>query len=228
MPDTKKIDLDKLMSEYTSAKPLKISELYILGLLSYKDTSGYDIYKLIAKKSQASPSFLRLNKTTVYNTISRLLDSGLIEIKKIVKDTNYPNKSIYRLTPAGKGYLKKILITEFSNPPWIFVNFTLPLRFSKILSKKKLLDVIQLKIQQTETILNLSKMLYGKIYQDSIIELMMENNNELLEVELKFLHKLQAKLDARSVNNLFKISEFDADKIMAKVKKITESEGVGE
>jgi DNA-binding PadR family transcriptional regulator len=214
------------MSEYTSAKPLKISELYILGLLSYKDTSGYDIYKLIAKKTQAGGSFLKLNKTTVYNTISRLCDDGLIEIKKIVKETNYPNKSIYRLTPAGKVYLKKILLTEFSNPPWIFVNFTLPLRFSKILSKKELLEVIQLKIQQTETILNLSKMLYGKIFQDSIVELMMENNNELLEVELKFLKKLQAELNKKSVKELFRIDEFDADKILAKIKNITESEGV--
>jgi DNA-binding PadR family transcriptional regulator len=225
MPIKTKINLDKLMKEYTTTKPLKTSELFILGLLSYKDTSGYDIYKLIAKKSQVAGSFLRLNKTTVYNTISRLCEEGLIEIKEIIKNTKYPNKSIYKLTPAGKKHLKGILINEFSNPPWIFLNFTLPLRFSKILSKDELLEIVQLKIQQTEAILNLSKMLYGKLFQDSIIELMMENSNEHYEVSLKFLYKLKSELEKRSVNELFKINEFDVDKIMAKVKVITKNGG---
>lgn len=223
--ENKNINLDKLMNDYTSAKPLKISELYVLGLLSYKDSSGYDMYKLIAKKSQAAGSFLKLNKTTVYNTIARLCDEGLIKIKKIVKDTNYPNKSIYKLTSDGKKYLKEILLNEFSNPPWVFVNFTLPLRFSKIFSNKDLKDIIKLKISQTESILKLSKMLYGKMFQDTIIELMMENSNELFEVELKFLKKLHEELDKRTVAELFSVNEFDVDNIMAKVKNIAKQEG---
>ncbi len=219
------INVDKLVREYTKPKPLKLPELYILGLLSYQDASGYDMYKLIAKKSQAGGSFLKLNKTTVYNTISRLCNEGLIEIKKVVKDTKYPNKSIYKLTSSGKKQLKEILINEFSNPPWVFVNFTLPLRFSKLFSNEELKEIIKMKISQTESILNLSKILYGKFFQGTILELLMENSNELFEVELKFLNKLYSELDKRTVSDLFSVDEFDADKLMLKVKNIVKMEG---
>jgi DNA-binding PadR family transcriptional regulator len=217
-----KISLDKLYHDYTHTKPLKVPELYILGLLSFSDASGYDIYKLIAKKSEAAGSFLRLNKATVYNTMARLTDDGLIEIKEVVTETKRPNKSIFRLTAKGQEYLKEILLNEFSNPPWVFVNFTLPLRFSKILSTDELQEVVRLKIKQTEAILNLSKMLYGKLFQGTIIELMMENSNELFEVELRFLKKLEIELENRTVDELFKVTEFDTDKILAKIKRISE------
>ena len=145
-------DLDKLYRDYTNTKSLKVPELYILGLLSFKDASGYDIYKLIAKKSEAAGSFLRLNKATIYNTMARMTDDGLIEIKEIVTDTKRPNKSIFRLTAKGQEYLKEILFNEFSNPPWVFVNFTLPLRFSKILTTEELRVIIKLKIKPEDII----------------------------------------------------------------------------
>ena len=179
---------------------------------------------MIATKGEGVGSWLKLNKTTTYNTINRLCKEGLVAIKEVVKDTKYPAKSIYKLTPAGKEYLRKMILDDLQGPPWVFVNFTLPLRFCKVLSKKELQDVIKQKIQQVEMVLHFSKLTYGKFFPGTIIELMHENQIKLFEVELTFLKKLQTELDNKSINELFKINEFDIDKLMAKVKKITDSE----
>jgi len=217
-------DLEKFAQAYKSAKPLKVPELYILGILSLKEYSGYEIYKLIATKGEGVGSWLKLNKTTTYNTINRLCNDGLVKVKEVVKETNYPAKSIYKLTANGRTYLKQIILDDFSGPPWVFVNFTLPLRFCKVLNKKELQNVINQKIEQIEDLLYFSKLTYGKFFTGTILELMQENQIKLFEVELEFLKKLQTELNKKSINELFKINEFDIDKLMAKVKKITDSE----
>jgi len=217
-------DLDKFIEEYKSAKPLKVPELYILGILSLKDSSGYEIYKIIEQKGSGVGSFLRLNKATTYNTISRLSKEGLIEIKNVVKDTNYPTKSIYKITSKGKKYLKQIILDDLNGPPWVFVNYILPIRFCKVLTRREMKDIIKHKIQQMELILHLSKLTYGKFFQGTILELIQENYMKHYEIELEFLKKLNSELDKKSINELFKINEFDIDKLMVKMKKIT-SEG---
>ncbi len=224
MPSKKTFDLDKMVEEFKKAKPLKVSELYILGILSFKDSSGYDIYKLISQKSEGTGTWLRLNKATTYNTINRMCDDGLIEIKKIVQDPKRPTKSIYKLTPKGKDYLHTMILDYLSGPPWVFVNFTLPLRFCKVLTKKELLEVIHQKIQQLEAILQFNNLTYGKFFSGTILELMQENLIQLYEVELKFLKKLQTELQTKSINDLYKINEFDIDEIMEKVKKLAQEE----
>jgi DNA-binding PadR family transcriptional regulator len=210
-----------MIKSFKEAKPMKVSELYILGILSLKDSSGYDIYRLISQKGEGVGHFLKLNKATTYNTINRLYKNGLIEIKKIVQDAKRPTKSIYRLTPEGKEYLRNMILDDFMGPSWIFVNFTLPLRFSKVLTKKELQDVVQHKIQQIEGILQVSKLTYGKFFTGTILELMQENIINLYEVELEFLKKLQSVLEKKKINDLFKINEFDIDKLMEKIKKLT-------
>lgn len=169
-------------------------------------------------------SWLKLNKTTTYNTINRLCKEGLVAVKEVVKDTKYPAKSIYKLTPEGKEYLRKMILDDLHGPPWVFVNFTLPLRFCKVLTKKELQAVIKQKIQQVDMVLHFSKLTYGKFFQGTILELMQENQMKLFEVELEFLKKLKAELDKKSINELFRINEFDIDKLMAEVKKITDME----
>lgn len=220
MVTKKSFDLDKMIEFYKKAKPLKVSELYVLGILSLKASSGYDIYRLISQKSEGVGQWLKLNKATTYNTINRLCDDGLIEVKEVVQDTKRPTKSIYQLTSKGKDYLRQMILDDLMGPPWIFVNFTLPLRFCKVLTKKELLEVIQHNIQQIETILKFSKLTYGKFFSGTILELMQENVIKLYEAELDFLKKLQGVLNKKSVNDLYRINEFDIDEILEKVKKL--------
>lgn len=216
-----KFNLEKFADTYKKAKPLKVTELYILGMLAYKDSSGYDIYRLIAKKSEGVGAWLKLNKATIYNTLARMTQDRLIEVSQIVQDIKRPTKSIYRLRPKGREYLRNMLLEDLHGPPWVFVNFTLPLRFSKVLSKKELKEIVQQKIEQVELFLQFNKMTYGEFFSGTILELMQENQIRIFEVQLEFLNKLQKELDKKSVNELFKIDEFDIDKIMAKVKKLT-------
>ncbi len=224
MANKKSFDMNKFINSYIEAKPLKVSELYILGILSLKNSSGYDIYKLIAQKSRGVGSLLRLNKATVYNTLTRMEKDGLVELVEIIQDLKKPPKSIYRLTEKGKEYLRKIILDDLHNPPWVFVNFTLPLRFSKVLSKSELLEVIEEKIEQMESFIEFNKMTKGKFFSGTILELLQENNQKIFELELEFLRKLKSKVNNKSINELFRINEFDINRIMEEVKKITQSE----
>ena len=83
-------------------------------------------------------------------------------------------------------------------------------------------EITQLKIRQIEFVLHFSKLTYGKFFSGTILELMHENQIRIFEIQLDFLIKLQAELDKKSVKELFKIDEFEIDKIMAKVKDLTQ------
>ena len=220
----KSFDMDKFINSYLEAKPLKVSELYILGILSLKDSSGYDIYKLIAQKSQGVGSWLKLNKATVYNTLTKMKKDDLVELVEIIQDLKKPPKSIYRLTEKGKEHLRKIILDDLNNPPWVFVNFTLPLRFSKVLTKSELLEVIERKIEQVELFIEFNKMTTRKFFSGTILELFQQNYQKIFELELEFLKKLKSEVKKKSINELFRINEFDIDKIMKDMKKISQSE----
>ena len=74
----------------------------ILGLLSWRPMSGYDLKKIIAD----SPSFYWSgNNNQIYKTLVQLHADGLVE-SEVQQQENYPARKEYRLTEAGAAALR--------------------------------------------------------------------------------------------------------------------------
>jgi DNA-binding PadR family transcriptional regulator len=215
-------DRKEFLDSYNAAKPAKISDLLILGLLSYKNLSGYDIYKFIERKADYSGSFLRINKTTVYNTLSRMTDEGFVTIVERVRDGNRPVKSIYTLTDQGKTYLRELLIRNVSMPPVIFINFYLDLTCYSVLTTDEIKKALTVKIDQLQSLIELSKA-YAQTVPGTIVGLLVESEIEVFEIILTTSQNLLQMLDENPKDELFKIREVEEDSILAEMVDVKQS-----
>jgi DNA-binding PadR family transcriptional regulator len=209
----------EILDSFKAVKPAKISDLLILGLLSHRNLSGYDIYKFIEGKADRSGSLLRINKTTVYNTLSRMTDEGHVRITEQVQDSNRPVKSIYTLTDKGKTYLRKLLMNNLSVPPILFINFYLDLTCYNVLTKEEIKKALTIKIDQIQAFIEIST-LYAQTVPGTIVGLLVESEIEIFQIILKTSKNLLKTLDEKPLDELFNIHEVDKDLILAEMENV--------
>jgi DNA-binding PadR family transcriptional regulator len=80
--------------------PLQQAEFHILLALSADDRHGYGIIQDVDARTNGA---LRLSAGTLYRTIQRLLEQGLIEEprKPAARGKDDPRRRYYRITPLG-------------------------------------------------------------------------------------------------------------------------------
>jgi DNA-binding PadR family transcriptional regulator len=86
-------------------KPLTAPVFYILLSLSIRDRHGYDILKHVDASSEGR---IRLGPGTLYTTLKRLLDGGLITelAERPHPDHDDARRRYYRLTSRGRAELQ--------------------------------------------------------------------------------------------------------------------------
>ena len=83
----------------TDLLPLPPATFHILLALGTGDRHGYGIIQDVAARTDGA---LRLSPGTLYRTIQRLLEQGLItEPKRRADPTDDPRRRYYRITPFG-------------------------------------------------------------------------------------------------------------------------------
>jgi DNA-binding PadR family transcriptional regulator len=81
--------------------PLQQAEFHILLALSAADRHGYGIIRDVEARTHGA---LRLGPGTLYRTIQRLLEQGLLEEPRrpaTQEETSGPRRRYYRVTPLG-------------------------------------------------------------------------------------------------------------------------------
>ena len=86
-------------AEIAALLPLQAAEFHILLALSTADCHGYGIIQDVRERTNGA---LRLSPGTLYRTIQRLLEEGLIEEpRKPSGPKTDPRRRYYRITPFG-------------------------------------------------------------------------------------------------------------------------------
>jgi len=77
---------------------------YVLLSLSIKDRHGYEILKYVEANSEGR---VRLGPGTLYTTLKRMLDAGLISelIDRPEPENDDPRRRYYKLSPRGRAEL---------------------------------------------------------------------------------------------------------------------------
>jgi DNA-binding PadR family transcriptional regulator len=105
----------------------------ILGLLSWKPSSGYELKKVF----EDSPYlYWSGNNNQIYKSLLQLQTDGLIEHKTVHQD-GAPSKKIYSLTGNGNAALKE-WITTFSAIPEFKKPFLIQMAWADMLSRDEL------------------------------------------------------------------------------------------
>ena len=86
-------------TEIDALLPLQTAEFHILLALGVHDCHGYGIIQDVKARTNGA---LRLSPGTLYRTIQRLLEQGLIEERRTPpKPKDDPRRRYYRITPFG-------------------------------------------------------------------------------------------------------------------------------
>ncbi|CAH1198669.1 DUF4180 domain-containing protein [Paenibacillus sp. JJ-223] len=109
----------------------------ILGLLSWKPASGYELKKVI---EQSPTMHWSGNNNQIYRSLVQLLDKGYVT-NEVQHQESSPSKKVYSITDAGWSRLKEWVLTEPELPE--FKNtFLIQLAWSEALSDEELLELL--------------------------------------------------------------------------------------
>ncbi|MFC4998451.1 PadR family transcriptional regulator [Dactylosporangium cerinum] len=115
--------------------------LTILGLLEDGPLHPYRMQHLI--KQWGKDQVVNVGqRATLYKTIGRLAEAGLIEVHETTRDHLYPERTTYRLTDAGRAASREWLVEILSTPRNEFPEFPAALSFVPMLSPRTTRDLL--------------------------------------------------------------------------------------
>jgi len=188
-------------------------EYAILGLLSWRPLTGYEIKKMFAG---SAAFYWSGNNNQIYTTLVRLHENGLVT-REVEIQENSPSRKIYSITAKGQMELKKWLLSE-PEPPQLKNTFLVQLAWADGLSSEELealLGKYEAEIQMQVSMLQTQKQKKniapsGKI-RDAYINaaqartpreavlwtMIQENCISFYESELRWVRKLRKQLSAQ-------------------------------
>lgn len=126
----------------------------ILGLLSWKPASGYDLKRII---SESEIFYWSGNNNQIYKTLLELQREGLVS-HLVQLQESLPAKKIYSVTEKGISTLRQSLMTD-PEAPAVQKNFLVQLAWAENLSDEEIMTLLK---KYEEEITNRLGMLQGK------------------------------------------------------------------
>ncbi|MCC7565864.1 MAG: PadR family transcriptional regulator [Methanomicrobiaceae archaeon] len=197
-----------------SSTKVKISDILILGLLSHRPMSGYDIYRFVEKKADASGSWLNLNKKTVYNTLGRMEDAGLVALHERVEEENRPPKSVYAVTEEGRERLRQLLRADAPSPPGIFVNYFLDLPFYGVLEEEEIIAILRDWLARLDALIELSG-LYSTVLPDGAMKILAGSQTELMQAVRISIQQILERVQELGTEGFFSVGEIGEEELAA-------------
>ncbi len=132
------------------------TEYVILGILSSKPRTGYDIHKLVKTRMG---SFWDISYSQIYPTLRMLEKEGLMT-KRVEVNEREQNRKVYSITKEGTSKLQRWL-TESAKPPTFKFEALLKIAFGDQASKDQIIKHIEelkaMSTAQLENILSVEK-----------------------------------------------------------------------
>jgi len=82
-------------------------------------------------------------RSSLYKTIGRLNESGLIAVRQTERDQQYPERTVYELTAEGRDYALTSLVEMLANRRNEFPTFPAALSFAMLLGPSGLLSALR-------------------------------------------------------------------------------------
>jgi DNA-binding PadR family transcriptional regulator len=134
--------------------PLRRSPLAltILSLLHYQPLHPYGVQRLI--KQWGKDQVVNVSQRAgLYRTIERLLSAGLIAVRETERDQQYPERTVYEITDAGRATTHEWLLDMLATPKQEFPEFPTALSFVLMLTPEESLAVLNRRAETLSQVL---------------------------------------------------------------------------
>jgi len=127
------------MSTPLRGSPLALT---VLALLHFQPLHPYGIQRLI--KQWGKDQVVNVGqRASLYRTIERLLAADLISVRETGRDQQYPERTVYELTDAGRATVRVWLREMLAEPRQEFPQFPAALSFALMLAPQEALSVLE-------------------------------------------------------------------------------------
>ncbi|MFJ6838269.1 PadR family transcriptional regulator [Streptomyces sp. NPDC091209] len=115
--------------------------LTVLALLHYKPLHPYGIQRLVKDWGKEQVVNVK-QRASLYRTIERLNGDGLIAVRETGRDQQYPERTVYEVTDAGRATARAWLEEMLSVPKQEFPEFPAALSNLLLLTSQDMGDVL--------------------------------------------------------------------------------------
>ncbi|MCD4711821.1 MAG: PadR family transcriptional regulator [Clostridiales bacterium] len=169
----------------------------ILGILSWKPATGYELKKIFV---ESSIMYWSGNNNQIYKSLSHLLNEGLVG-SEVVHQDGSPSKKIYTITDAGVKSLKE-WVSSTPELPEIKNTFLVQFAWADLLSDQELNDLILSYEIELKAHLIMEKEIARRTLHNpdrnprekAIWELISENIVSSYDQELKWVQEVRRRL----------------------------------
>ncbi|MFD0710659.1 PadR family transcriptional regulator [Paenibacillus sp. GCM10027626] len=123
-------------------------KLAILGLLMEGDSYPYEIVREM--KDRQMHKYVKIQYGTFYYAIDQLKKDGYIASVEVISSGSRPDKTIYRITDAGKELFHRLLLEQMEGEPHLNHPMFIALIFASYGDQAKIAEILAQKMPQWE------------------------------------------------------------------------------
>jgi DNA-binding PadR family transcriptional regulator len=123
--------------------------LAVLSMLTEAPMHAYRMQQLIKERHKDDVVNVT-QRNSLYQTIQRLLREELVEIESTERTDNRPERTTYRITPAGGSTLRKWLQDMLSTPAQEYPEFPAALSFLPSLAPQEAIEALTTRVTRLE------------------------------------------------------------------------------
>ncbi|MCK2221503.1 PadR family transcriptional regulator [Actinomadura sp. ATCC 31491] len=170
--------------------------LTVLALLRYRPLHPYGIQRLL--KQWGKDLVVNVGqRASLYRTIDRLQESGLIQVRETGRDQQYPERTVYEITDEGHQTLYRWLEEMLSVPRQEYPQFPAALASALMLAPEELAGALERRERAlAETLAGLEASLSGEDDLPRISVLETEYLREVTAAEARWLRGVVEDLRA--------------------------------
>lgn len=143
------VSIIQIMTSLPRSSPLALT---VLALLHYKPLHPYGIQRLI--KDWGKEQVVNVGqRASLYRTIERLLAAELIAVRETGRDQQYPERTVYEVTEAGREVTRTWLDEMLAAPKAEFPQFPAALSHALMLAPHELLDALERRLTRVDATL---------------------------------------------------------------------------
>ncbi len=127
------------MSSAVRSSPLALT---VLGMLHMQPLHPYGIQRLI--KQWGKDQVVNVGqRASLYRTIDRLHESGLVAVRETERDQQYPERTVYEITDAGRAVTREWLADMLAVPKPEFPEFPAALSHIMMVTPREALSLLE-------------------------------------------------------------------------------------
>lgn len=124
--------------------------LIILGVLMEGEKHPYEIQQILLQRSM--DRYIKFQKGSLYYAFQRLEKEGLIEVAEVIRDSNRPDRTVYRITDSGQQALQDMLTEQLQIVEPYYDPIYAALAFCRYADQDTLVSILEEKIKLVEKI----------------------------------------------------------------------------